>query len=73
MNSDGQIIPIVEDDQGEGFKDPLTIDDLIDWGFEVEGPATFEGKFKRPVKDWPEPKSQKDNVKPIKAFFGRKM
>ena len=36
-------------------------------------PVTFEGKFERPVKDWPKPKSQKDNVKPIKAFFGRKM
>lgn len=28
MNPDGQIIPIVEDDQGGGFKDPLTIDDI---------------------------------------------
>ena len=30
MDADGRIIPIVEDDQGEGFKDPLTMDDIMD-------------------------------------------
>jgi len=28
MDADGRIIPIVEDDQGEGFKDLLDPDDL---------------------------------------------
>ena len=75
MNPDGHIIPMTEDDQGEGVKDPLTIDDLFEMGFLTykEGQAAFEGKFERPGDDWPKQKSQKDNVKPIKAFFGRKM
>lgn len=30
MDADGRIIPIVEDDQGEGYKDPLTLDDIMD-------------------------------------------
>lgn len=28
MNPDGQIIPIVEDDQGEGYKDILNLFDI---------------------------------------------
>lgn len=30
MTPDNQIIPITEDDQGEGYKDVLTIDDMIE-------------------------------------------
>lgn len=30
MDADGRIIPIVEDDQGEGYKDPLELDDIMD-------------------------------------------
>jgi len=30
MTPDNQIIPITEDDQGEGYKDPLTIDDMYE-------------------------------------------
>ncbi len=33
MDADGRIIPIVEDDQGEGFKDPLTLDDILQLQF----------------------------------------
>lgn len=29
MDADGHIIPIVEGDQGEGFKDPLDLDELL--------------------------------------------
>ncbi len=29
MDANRNIIPMVEDDQGEGVKDPLTIDDII--------------------------------------------
>ena len=29
MDANNNIIPIVEDDQGEGFKDPLDQDELI--------------------------------------------
>jgi len=29
MNPDGHVIPLVEDDQGEGMKDPMEVDDLI--------------------------------------------
>ena len=34
MDANGRIIPMVEDDQGEGVKDPLTIDDIIRMGRE---------------------------------------
>lgn len=32
MDADGRIIPVVEDDQGEGIKDPLTFDDILKMG-----------------------------------------
>ena len=35
MDADGRIIPIVDDDQGEGFKDPLDVDDLVELYKEV--------------------------------------
>ena len=28
-DADGRMIPIVEGDQGEGFKDPLDLDDVL--------------------------------------------
>ena len=36
MDASGNIIPIVEDDQGEGMKDPLTLDDLLEKGYYKE-------------------------------------
>lgn len=33
MDADRRIIDIVDDDQGEGIKDPMTVDDLIEAGF----------------------------------------
>ena len=32
-DADGRVIPYTEDDQGEGVKDPLTLDDLLDLQF----------------------------------------
>lgn len=29
MDANDRLIPIVEDDQGEGIKDPMTMDDII--------------------------------------------
>lgn len=50
MDADNRIIPYVDDDQGEGVKDPLTMDDLLDLEF---NPDAIEGKqelFKHLVK-----------------------
>ncbi len=33
MDADNRIIPLVDDDQGEGVKDPLTLDDILDLQF----------------------------------------
>jgi len=30
MDADNRIIPLVDDDQGEGVKDPLDLDDVMD-------------------------------------------
>ena len=30
MDADNRIIPLVDDDQGEGVKDPLDLDDIMD-------------------------------------------
>ena len=35
MDADRNIIPLVDDDQGEGVKDPLTIDDLLQLDFDI--------------------------------------
>ena len=41
MDADSRIIPYVDDDQGEGVRDPLTMDDLLDIEF---NPEAMEGR-----------------------------
>ena len=38
MDADNRIIPLVDDDQGEGVKDPLTMDDIL----QLQCDATLE-------------------------------
>jgi len=33
-DADNRIIPLVDDDQGEGVKDPLTLDDILQLQFD---------------------------------------
>lgn len=49
MDADGRIIPIVDDDQGEGMKDPLTFDDILKMGH-LEAECVLEGLFKNQIK-----------------------
>lgn len=49
MNPDGQVIPYVEDDQGEGVKDPLTLDDLLDLEFDPDYQEDRKELFKHLV------------------------
>ncbi len=48
-DADNRIIPLVDDDQGEGVKDPLTIDDLIKSGRYPPTATIFE-RFGTPKK-----------------------
>lgn len=50
MDADGRIIPLVDDDQGEGVKDPLTLDDLLDLEFNPEAIEHKQELFKHLVK-----------------------
>lgn len=55
MDADGNVIPIVEDDQGEGMKDPLTIDDLIKLS-EEKKKSLFKSSKKGSQVKWTPPK-----------------
>ena len=49
MDADGRIIPMVEDDQGEGVKDPLTLDDILDQDFNEQLQEHRKDLFKQMV------------------------
>ncbi len=51
MDADNRIIPLVEDDQGEGVKDPLTMDDLLDLEFNPEYQESKAELFKKLIND----------------------
>lgn len=51
MDADSRIIPYVDDDQGEGVKDPLTIDDLLDLEFDPDAMEFRKELFKHLVKE----------------------
>ncbi len=46
MDADGRIIPYVDDDQGEGVKDPLTMDDLLQLEFDPDYQESKKELFK---------------------------
>jgi hypothetical protein len=63
MNQDNELIPIVEDDQGEGFKDPIEHEEaLIAWGktnAEIAAGANKKASYKE-TQMTPEEKLQID-------------
>lgn len=69
MDADGNIIPIVEDDQGEGFKDevpPDIFDALKDEAKALSAPekagalADLEARFRERIAERPDPEPQPD-------------
>ena len=46
MDSNGRVIPYVDDDQGEGVKDPLTMDDLLNLEFNPDAMESKRELFK---------------------------
>lgn len=49
MDADNRIIPLVDDDQGEGVKDPLTLDDLLELEFHPDAMEHRKELFKNLV------------------------
>ena len=73
MDADSRIIPYVDDDQGEGVKDPLTLDDLLDVEFDPDAMEGRQELFKHLVKKEfkGKPKSQWDLPSPKGPMRGR--
>lgn len=55
MDADLRIIPIVEDDQGEGIKDPLTMDDIA----EIYKEGSFKADYNYQKVFWKQQNLQK--------------
>ena len=61
MDADRNIIPLVDDDQGEGVKDPLTIEDLLDVAYLAQlkmmeddlSRAMWAGGYAPVKEEWP--------------------
>lgn len=51
MDADNRVIHYTEDDQGEGVKDPLTVDDLIKAGFYDQQHEHQADLFRRLITD----------------------
>lgn len=63
MDADNRIIPLVEDDQGEGVKDPLELDDIMDLyseTLEESREELFKHLVKKKFEDGDKPESQWD-------------
>ena len=68
MDADSRVIPYVDDDQGEGVKDPLTMDDLLELEFNPDAMEARQELFKhlvgekfnadKPEVRWAPPKKQ---------------
>ena len=51
MDADRRIIPLVDDDQGEGVRDPLTMDDILDLEFDATREEHRKELFKNLIGD----------------------